>query len=133
LAEGSYTIRLDGDGDIATCSFDIPADLPEPTEYFRIECDFTHFGADAGGFDIDGWGSLKSDCDHEGQESCASTVIELEIGAVPRNLSVEVKRNEQVLLSRQLTPAYQPFYPNGKECDGNYNCPRASLDLNLDE
>jgi hypothetical protein len=115
LANGTYLVTVDLDGDEIACSFTLPDDLPESGEAGYAEC--------AGDSEI--LAVLQPNA------GANNVVVELYIDAAPQQLGLAVTRDNRSLLSRQLQPTYTTFYPNGPECGPG--CPQADLNLTLSE
>ncbi|HEX2881800.1 MAG TPA: hypothetical protein VHO25_19880 [Polyangiaceae bacterium] len=115
LADGTYLITVDLDGDEIACSFSLPDDLPESGEAGYAECA--------------GDGAIQAVL--QPRAGANNVIVELYIGAAPQELGISVTRDNRSLLSRQLQPSYTTFYPNGPECGPG--CPHADLSLTLGE
>lgn len=116
LPGGTYLITVDLDGDETACSFNLPDDVPESGEVGYIEC-----AGDASQVHA----LLRP------RAGANNMVVELNIADEAPQLGIEVTRDGQSILSRQLQPSYTTSYPNGPECSPA--CPHADISLTLGE
>ncbi len=116
LSDGTYLITVDRDGDEIACSFRIPDDISESGEVGYIEC--------AGN-------ASEVQALLQPRAGANNVIVELHIAGAPQQLGIEVTRDAQSILSRQLQPSYTQSNPNGPECPPT--CPHADLSLTLAE
>jgi hypothetical protein len=116
---GDYELSVTHDGETEKCNFSLPYDIPTSTLSVYLTC----------GKAVRASLTALSDC-------TACTIddafeLSLFLNVTPEDLSVELKRGEDVALSDERTVEYTDEYPRGKECGGG--CRQAKYDLVVDQ
>lgn len=111
---GDYELEVTFDGETETCAFDLPYFVPTATLTTFIECGKAHVTLYA-------------------QTSCTNCSLDdpfeldLYLDAQPEELSIQLTRDGEVVLSDERTVEYEDIYPRGEACGGG--CRQARYDL----
>lgn len=114
---GDYELTVTYDGDVESCSFELPRALPTSTVTIYLDC----------GPRVRASLYALSDC-----TSCSindGIELQLFVDGTPDELSVELTHDEETVLTDSRTVEYEQLYPRGEECGGGCRQARFKLEV----
>lgn len=114
---GVYTLDVSFDSQVYVCSFTMPDDLPEMAgQGAALDCDdpalYAYFSPRVTCTETSNGNSVSQSCTPiENQFD-----LQVSMYGTPAELSVELKRDDSVLVEESHTLTYEEYFPNGPEC-----------------
>ncbi len=114
---GEYELTVAYDGEVESCSFELPKALPTSRVTIYLDCGPRVRAS------LFALGDCTSCSINDGVE------LQLFLDATPEELSIELTRDEETVLSDTRGVDYEQIYPRGEECGGGCRQSRFELEV----
>jgi len=116
---GDYSLDVTYDGETASCTFELPYEIPTATRSVIVDCgDSVRVVFNAT--------SSCTDCSIDDPFE-----MDLFLSSLPETLAVRLERDGEVALEDERDVEYEKIYPRGEECGGG--CTQAHVTLVVDQ